>query len=574
MAFTKITTLNLDSTINTKLAAGESANASIISLTASLAPKIASVNVTSNTFSTLDDAAVNTGGGYIVLTGENFAVGATVLIDATTASAVTRVNSTQLQVQVPAKAAATYNLFVVNPDGGTGIRVNGLTYSSEPFWTTASPLANVAAGEFFGVNFSANDATSYAVAAGSTLPAGTTLAANGYFSGTVSIESQTTYSFSIVATDVENQDASKTFQVTVTVAPRKKLYAWGYGYNGLLGQNDTVDKSSPTQVGSATNWSTISTHYNSNLGIKTDGTLWAWGDGVDGILGLDNQVSRSSPTQVGSATNWSSVNVARFSTAAIKTDGTLWTWGQNFYGNLGTNDRVARSSPTQIGSGTDWSQVKHSDQWGGLALKTNGTLWTWGNGFYGGTGQNDTVNRSSPVQIGSNTNWSKIAASGRTQSAAAIKTDGTLWLWGQNNLGQLGLDNVVNRSSPTQVGSGTDWNLVSFGYKNCAAIKTNGTLWVWGENFLGSLGLDNEVNKSSPTQLGSGSTWNQVDLNASFSAAIKSNGTLWTWGQNNTGQLGHLPLYTYRSSPIQVGAATTWTEITVGSLHMLAITTD
>ncbi len=359
---------------------------------------------------------------------------------------------------------------------------------------------------------------------------------------------------------------------SVSPAPQR-LYAWGYSSDGQLGLNTRDSQSSPTQVGTDTNWSQISTHYNTSLGIKTDGTLWAWGDNDGGILGVGDQVNRSSPTQVGTATNWSSVNTTRFATAAIKTDGTLWLWGKNNYGNLATNDRVSRSSPTQVGTG--WSQVKNSDQFGGLALKTNGTLWTWGSGYGGATGLNEPfVYRSSPVQIGSNTNWSKIDTSGRVSNAAAIKTDGTLWLWGRNNYGQLGLGDRVYRSSPVQIGSGTDWNLVSFGYKNCAAIKTNGTLWVWGENYLGSLGLNDVSHRSSPVQLGSGSTWNQVDLNATSGAAIKSNGTLWTWGQNNTGQLGHLPLYTYRSSPIQVGSGTTWTQITIGSLHMLAITTD
>jgi len=108
-------------------------------ITISLAPKIASVNVANSAFTVLDDTAVNVGGGYIVVTGENFAANATVLVDTTQASAVTRISSTELRVQVPAKSAATYNLYVVNSDGGTGIRVNGVTYSSNPTWVTASP---------------------------------------------------------------------------------------------------------------------------------------------------------------------------------------------------------------------------------------------------------------------------------------------------------------------------------------------------------------------------------------------------------------------------------------------------
>jgi hypothetical protein len=201
-----------------------------------LAPKVLYANVASNTFTVLDDTAVNVGGGYIVVTGAEFQSGATVLIDTTPASAVTYVNSTTLRVQVPTKSAASYNIYVVNPDGGVGIKVAGLTYSTNPTWVTASPLDNQLANTAFNVTLSATGASSYSVAAGSTLPAGTTLAANGYFSGTVSIDAQTTYTFSIVATDSELQDSSKTFQVTVTIDPPDPYF----NYTTLLLQADDV----------------------------------------------------------------------------------------------------------------------------------------------------------------------------------------------------------------------------------------------------------------------------------------------------------------------------------------------
>jgi len=155
-------------------------NTATATLVKTLAPKVLYANVASNTFTVLDDTAVNVGGGYIVVTGAEFQSGATVLIDTTPASAVTYVNSTTLQVQVPTKSAASYNLYVVNPDGGVGIKVNGVTYSSDPTWVTSSPLSNQTANTAFNVTLSATGATSYSVAAGSTLPAGTTLAANGF----------------------------------------------------------------------------------------------------------------------------------------------------------------------------------------------------------------------------------------------------------------------------------------------------------------------------------------------------------------------------------------------------------
>jgi hypothetical protein len=224
-------------------------NTATASLVVALPPKILYANVANSAFTVLDDTAVNVGGGYIVVTGSSFVSGATVLIDTTTASAVTFVNSTTLRVQVPAKAAASYNLYVVNPDGGTGIKVSGLTYSTDPVWVTTSPLPTQTANVAFGVNFSATGANTYSVAAGSSIPAGTSLLANGYFYGTVSISTLTVYSFVIRATDTELQDSDKTFGVTVTVpVTTGSLWTWGQGYLGINGLNDEVDRSSPVQV--------------------------------------------------------------------------------------------------------------------------------------------------------------------------------------------------------------------------------------------------------------------------------------------------------------------------------------
>ena len=313
MSFTKITSTNIAA--NTVASYAEFAN-----FAAALAPRVSYANVANSLYFTVDDTAVNVGGGYIVVTGANFQSGATVLIDTVQASAVTYVDSTTLRVQVPARSAATYNIYVVNPDGGTGIRVNGVTYSSEPTWVTASPLDNQNSGTTFNVTLSATGATLYSVAAGSTLPAGTTLAANGYFSGTVNIGSETTYSFGVVATDAENQDSSKTFNLTVTVTPPTRLYAWGRNTQGQLGLNDSVDKSSPTQVGTDTTWNQISIGNGNTIAVKTDGTLWTWGFNNQGVLGRNDAVSRSSPVQVGSATNWTLVRAGNYNTIAITTN--------------------------------------------------------------------------------------------------------------------------------------------------------------------------------------------------------------------------------------------------------------
>jgi len=559
MAFTKITNTNIAA--NTVAGYAEFAN-----FAASLAPRVSYANVANSLYFTVDDTAVNVGGGYIVVTGANFQSGATVLIDTTPASAVTFVNTSTLQVQIPAKAAASYNLYVVNPDGGTGIRVNGLTYSTDPIWVTSSPLGNQAANTAFNVNFSATDATSYSVAAGSTLPAGTSLLANGYFSGTVSIGAETTYTFSVVATDAENQDSSKTFQVTVTVAPLLKLFAWGSGSGGRLGLNDVSSRSSPTQVGSNTDWASLggSTNYASAT-IKTNGTLWTWGPNSFGELGLNDKVNRSSPTQVGSGTSWSKVYNAAYTFLAIKTDGTLWTWGYNTAGQLGTNDVSYRSSPVQVGSNTNWSKLPVSgNSFFSAAIKTDGTLWTWGNNSQGQLGFNDRVYRSSPTQVGTGTNWNILGVGGAFNTTV-LKTDGTLWTWGGNGTGGLGQGDTINRSSPTQVGSATNWSKAQSYNSQNFAIKTDGTLWVWGNNADGQLGLNDRVTRSVPTQLGSG-TWSLASTANKLAGGIKTDGTLWTWGNGTEfsgGALGHNNDIV-RSSPTQVGAGTTWLDLSIG----------
>jgi len=116
-----------------------------------------------------------------------------------------------------------------------------------------------------------------------------------------------------------------------------------------------------------------------------------------------------------------------------------------------------RSSPVQVGSGTDWSDVVTTSSGPAIyALKTNGTIWSWGRNVNGNLGQNDATHRSSPTQIGSLTGWTKIAPAAQGSHAGAIR-NGALWLWGNNAYGQLGQNNAILRSSPVQVGSGTGW---------------------------------------------------------------------------------------------------------------------
>ena len=352
---------------------------------------------------------------------------------------------------------------------------------------------------------------------------------------------------------------------------------WGYGHEGALAQNSQASYSSPIQV-TGTTWSNISRRspkrsYHS-LATKTDGTLWIWGWNERGTLGQNapENSRRSSPVQVpGTWGKDADLLAGNQWTGAIKTDGTLWMWGQNQMGELGQNqggNPAHYSSPVQV-PGTTWSKIDGANEFGyNLALKTDGTLWSWGysRGTRGLLGLGDTDRRSSPTQI-PGTTWSDIGSGG--YSAGAVRTDGTLWTWGHNWAGCLGLNQAHNNtkySSPKQI-PGTTWSKVASGYFNMAAIKTDGTLWAWGSNSDGRDGTNSGQNtdRSSPTQV-PGTTWSDVWCGGDgTTGAIKTDGTIWVWGANAYGLLGQNQSTPVKvSSPIQIGTDTDWTKFEGG----------
>jgi alpha-tubulin suppressor-like RCC1 family protein len=345
------------------------------------------------------------------------------------------------------------------------------------------------------------------------------------------------------------------------------LWSWGYNYNGQLGDGTNSGVSVPIQI-SGTIWKQISRGYDGQAGIKTDGTLWTWGRGDLGSLGDNTLVDKSSPVQtVAGGTNWKQVSVGVQFSHAIKTDGTLWTWGRNDYGSLGDGTETRRSSPVQI-AGTTWKQVSNG-RYITTAVKTDGTLWGWGYNYYGQVGDGTTTYRSSPVQIaGGGTNWKLTSTC--WYLSAAIKTDGTLWTWGDNYLGALGDGTTENKYTPVQV-AGTIWKQVAVGGYYGTAIKTDGTLWAWGMNDTGQLGDGTSVSKSTPVQI-PGTTWKQVASGYFSSGAIKTDGTLWTWGANYYGGMLGDGTTTTRNSPVQTASGgTNWKQITAGQYGMAAI---
>jgi hypothetical protein len=204
-----------------------------------------------------------------------------------------------------------------------------------------------------------------------------------------------------------------------------------------------------------------------------------------------------------------------------------------------------------------------------MGLRADGTLWVWGYNGSGQLGLGDLEDRYSPTRLGNSANWSAVSTDG--WSAHAIRSDGTLWAWGDNFRGQLGLGDNLKRDTPTRVGSASNWAAVSAS-SSTLALRSDGTLWAWGFNSSGQLGLGDEQDRNSPAQVGSDSNW-AAAIAGSHALALRSDGTLWTWGSNRFGQLG-LGDHVDSDTPAQVGLGTNWSAISSGDFHCQALQSD
>ena len=354
-----------------------------------------------------------------------------------------------------------------------------------------------------------------------------------------------------------------------------------------------------------------------SLALKSDGSVWAWGYNGNGQVGDGTLINRPAPLQVAGLSDVRAISAGTFHSLALKSDSTVWAWGYNNPGTLGNNSITDSKIPVQVQvvggaalTGVIAISAGHDHS---MALKADGSVWSWGQGIFGQNGDGTTNNRLQAIQVPGLTGITAISAGG--SHSLALKTDGlssgTIWLWGLNAQSQLGDGGTTNRLSPIagptgvkaidggrnqtlyvkadgtvggmgmndwgQLGDGTQVTprpvpqpalvgltgaiAISAGQNDSVALRSDGTVWGSGRNYMGELGDSTILVRTGPVQarwvtgVVSVATGNAV-LGTGYSEtsiALASDGRVWTWGDNSAGQLGNGTLITGRTPKPIIG---------------------
>lgn len=357
------------------------------------------------------------------------------------------------------------------------------------------------------------------------------------------------------------------------------LWAWGDNFYGQLGNatntGTTNPNPTPTQISSAS-YTQLAAGADFGLALRQDGSLWAWGRNTYGQLGsaTNNGTDTATPTPTRVGTDlYTQLAAGAQHSLALRPDGTLWAWGDNFFGQLGnatgTGTNTANPTPTQVGTASFTrlgAGTGHS-----LALQATGTLYAWGDNAAGQLGTSGGAASATPTAVPGT--YVQLAAG--TSHSLALQANGTLWAWGDNAAGQLG-GGGTSAAAPVATGSALPTRSTAMGSGHGLAVRADGTLWAWGDNTFGQLGDGTTTFRTRPVQVGTDNDWVQVAGGTSFSLALKANGTLWAWGSNNLGQLGNSTnsgMTNANTTPLQVGGGN-YTRIAAGPSHALAIRDD
>lgn len=337
--------------------------------------------------------------------------------------------------------------------------------------------------------------------------------------GTITNRSSPVFIKSVSTGDIQGIDCGKDFTLYVDYF---KLWGWGYNFYGQLGDGTTTQRSSPVAIQTDQEYIRIScgdTHVACISGL--DDALYSWGQNNFGQLGDGTTTNRSSPV-IYTSVIFSEIACGASATAAIGPGGSysneLYLWGQN------ADNRIPAYANFSAPYYYDIQIPVYNLELGGLngfVMDDSITqLYGWGKNTYGSVGDGTTTDTGGTYLSSFGTIWViKSSLSTTGPFTIGLKDDNTLWAWGRNNVGQLGLGDTTDRSSPVQIGTSA-WSYIAVGYDHVIATKADGTLWAWGDNRNGQIGDGTTTNRSSPVQIGSG-TYSLVGAGNRFSVALR-----------------------------------------------------
>jgi alpha-tubulin suppressor-like RCC1 family protein len=365
------------------------------------------------------------------------------------------------------------------------------------------------------------------------------------------------------------------------VPTRSVAVSWGDGFFGQLGNGQQNSSALYVGVTGLTGVTQVAAGLIYGLALRSDGSVWAWGYGGLGVLGDSATTSTDTPVQVTGLTGVTQIAAGQYSNLALRSDGTVWAWGDDASGELGDDhgDTLGYSdTPVQVAGLTGVTQVAAGTNFD-LALRSDGTVWAWGQNEDGQLGNGTTNDSAVPVQVTGLSRVTQIAAG--YDSAMAALTQGfitnltTVWTWGDNDYGQLGDGTLASRSTPEQV-SGIDVPNVrgiSVGSKFSMVLGSDGSVWAWGADFDGQLGnATTDTRWVRPVEtIGQDSGITQISAGATHVLALRSDGTVLAWGNDQAGEIGNGTASETPVLPTEVTGLTSVTQVHAGWELSLAV---